>query len=131
MVNVRSVKLSINKNIEDDRKLGSINQVDILNRQFSVEGSIELVFDAVTFKTFMMADTAKAVRLQLTNSDVTIGAASNPKITIDMAKVKFSSFEKTYGNDEIVMSTVNFRAFYSTTKSDMITVELMNETASY
>ena len=130
-VNVRSVKLAINKNVEDDRKLGSIDQVDILNRQFSVEGTIELVFDANTFKTFMLADTAKAVRLQLTNTDVTIGSSLNPQITIDMAKVKFSQFEKTYGNDEIVMATVNFKAFYSTTESEMITVELINETTSY
>lgn len=130
-VNVRSVKLTISKNIEDDRRLGSINQVDILNRQFAVEGTIEMVFDANTFKGFMLADTAKAIRLQLTNSDVTIGSTLHPQITIDMAKVKFSGFEKTYDNNETVMATVNFKAFYSTTESEMITVELINETTSY
>lgn len=130
-VDVRSLKLTISKNIEDDRKLGSINQVDILNKQFSVEGTVEMVFDANTFKTFMLGDTAKAVRLELTNSDVTIGSSLNPKLTIDMAKVKFSSFEKTYGNNETVVATVNFKAFYSTTESEMITVDLVNEQASY
>ena len=130
-VDVRSVKLAISKNIEDDRKLGSINQVDILNKQFGVEGTIELVFDANTFKTFMLGDTAKAVRLELTNSDVTIGSSLNPKLTIDLAKAKFSSFEKTYGNNETVVATVNFKAFYSTTDSEMITVSLVNEQASY
>lgn len=130
-VNVRSVKLTISKNVEDDRKLGSVDQVDILNKQFSVEGSIEMVFDANTFKTWVLGDTAKAIRLELTNSDVTIGSSLNPKITIDMAKVKFSSFEKNYENDGIVMATVNFKAFYSTTESEMITVDLVNEQASY
>lgn len=130
-VNVRNVKLTISKNIEDDRKLGSLNQVDILNKQFSVEGQIEMVFDANTFKTFMLGDTAKAIRIELTNSDVTIGSSLNPKITIDMAKVKFSSFEKNYENGEIVMATVNFKAFYSTTESEMITVDLVNLQTSY
>jgi hypothetical protein len=130
-VDVRSLKLTISKNIEDDRKLGSIDQVDILNKQFSVEGTVEMVFDANTFKTFMLGDTAKAVRLELTNSDVTIGSSLNPKLTIDMAKVKFSSFEKTYGNNETVVATVNFKAFYSTTESEMITVDLVNEQSAY
>lgn len=130
-VNVRSVKLTVSKNIEDDRRLGSVDQVDILNKQFAVEGTMELVFDANTFKTQMLADTALAVRLQLTNSDVTIGSSLNPQIIIDMAKVKFSSFEKSYENNEIVTATVNFKAFYSATESEMITVELQNEQASY
>lgn len=130
-VSVRAVNLTISKNIEDDRKLGSLDPVDILNKQLSIEGSMELVFDANTFKTEMLADTAKAIRLELTNSDVTIGTTLKPKITIDLAKVKFSQFERNYANDEIVTATVSFKAFYSTTESEMITVDLVNEQASY
>jgi hypothetical protein len=130
-VNVRSVKLKIEKNVEDDRKLGSLDAVDILNKQFAVEGSFELVFDANTFKTEMLADTAKAIRLRLTNSDVTIGTNLNPQITIDLAKVKFSNFEKSYSNDDIVVAAVDFKAFYSISDSKMITVELINTQSSY
>lgn len=50
-VDVRSVKLKISKNPEDDYKLGSLDQADILNKEMSVEGSIELVFNDNTFKT--------------------------------------------------------------------------------
>jgi hypothetical protein len=130
-VNVRSVKLKIEKNVEDDRKLGSLDAVDILNKQLAIEGSVELVFDANTFKTEMLADTAKAIRIRLTNSDVTIGTNLNPQITIDLAKVKFSSFEKTYSNDDIVVATVEFKAFYSISDTKMITVELINTQSSY
>ncbi|MEP2085071.1 MAG: phage tail tube protein [Bauldia litoralis] len=130
-VNVRSVKLNINKNIEDDRNLGSLDQTDILNKQISVEGSVELVFDAEIFKTQMLANTPLAVRLELTNSDVTIGSSLNPKITIDMAKVKFSEFTKNYENNEIVVATVNFKAFYSVADTAMISVVLTNETSGY
>lgn len=130
-VNVRSVKLSIANNVEDDRKLGSIDPVDILNRQFSVEGTVELVFDANTFKTLMLANTAKAVRIRLTNSDVTIGSTSNPQLIIDLAKVKFGEFTKNYDNNEIVVATVSFKAFYSISDTAMITAELKNTQASY
>lgn len=130
-VDVRSMRISIAKNIEDDRKLGSVDQADILNKQFAVEGTLELVFDATTFHGFMMGDTAKAMRLELENSAVTIGDTLHPKLTIDLAKAKFSSFEKSYENDGVVTATVNFKALYSTTESAMITAVLTNETASY
>lgn len=128
---VRTARLTIEKNIEDDRRLGSLDQVDILNKQFQVEGEMELVFDAQTFKTEMLADTQKALRIRLTNTDVTIGLTLNPRLTIDLAKVKFTSFEKNYANDEIVTATVNFKAFYNTSETSMIEIELKNEHASY
>ncbi|MCR2833477.1 phage tail tube protein [Parerythrobacter lacustris] len=130
-IDVRSVKLSFNKNIEDDRKLGSLDQADILNKQFSVEGSVELVFNDNTFKTDMLADTAKAMRLRLTNSDVTIGSSLNPQLTIDLAKAKFSKFERSYGNDDIVTATTDFKGFYSVADTEMVSAELINTQSSY
>lgn len=130
-INVRSVKLSINKNAEDDRKLGSLDPADILNKQLSVEGSVELVFDDNTFKTDMLADTAKAMRIRLTNTDVTIGSSLNPQLTIDLAKVKISKFERNYDNDGIVTAAVEFKGHYSLSDSAMITAELINTATSY
>lgn len=130
-INIRSVRLSINKNVEDDRKLGSLDAVDILNKQFAIDGSLELVFDANTFKTEMLADTAKAMRIRLTNTDVVIGDTLNPQLTIDLANVKFSNFERNYENDGIVTASVDFKAFYSIAESEMIAAELINEQASY
>jgi hypothetical protein len=130
-IDVRSVKLSVNKNIEDDRKLGSLDAADILNKQISVEGSLELVFNDNTFKTDMLADTAKAMRLRLTNTNVTIGSSLNPQLTVDLAKVKFGTFERNYENDGIVTAAVEFKAFYSAADTAMIEGELINEQASY
>lgn len=131
VIDVKSIKLSINANIEDDRRLGSVDQADILNKQISVEGSIELVFNTNDFKTEMLADTAEAMRIDLTNTDVTIGSSLNPKLTIDLAKVKYSNFEKSYSNDEITVATVSFKAFYSVSDSAMITATLVNTASSY
>lgn len=131
-IDVRSVKLKIDKNVEDDRKLGSLDQADILNRQVAVEGSLELVFSDNTFKTEMLASTAKAMRLRLSNTDVTIGSSLNPQVTIDLAKVKFSNFERGYGSgNETVTATVDFKGFYSLADTSLVTAELVNEQASY
>ncbi len=69
-----------------------MDQADILNKQLAVSGQIELVFNDNTFKTDMLADTAKAMRIRLTNTDVTIGTNLNPQLTIDLAKVKVTDF---------------------------------------
>ena len=110
---------------------GSLDQADILNKALAIEGSLELVFDTNTIKTTMLGDTAQAMRIKLTNSDVTIGAASHPELTIDLAKVKFSKFERQYANDDIVTASVDFKAFYSTSDAKMAVAELINEQTSY
>lgn len=130
-VNIKSFQLNISKNVENDMKIGSTSPADILNKQFSVEGTVELVFNAETFKTQMLADTAQAIRIELENSDVTIGSTLSPKLTFDLYKVKWGSFSRNYGNNEVVTATANFKAFYSTTDSAMIKAILVNEQASY
>lgn len=130
-VEVRSVKFTITKNVEDDRKLGSVDQDDILNKHLSVEGTVELVFDANTFKTQMLADTSLAVRIVVTNTDVTIGSSLNPKLTITLAKAKFSNFERSYENDNIVTATVDFKGHYSLGDTALITAELVNTQTAY
>lgn len=130
-IDIRSIKITIAKNVEDDYKIGSVDQADILNKQIAVEGSLELVFNDNTFKTEMLADTAKAMRIALENTNVTIGSSLHPKLTLNLAKVKFSNFERGYGNDDIVTATVDFKAFYSLSDASMIAGELINEQASY
>jgi hypothetical protein len=130
-IDVRGIKLSISKNVDDDYKIGSLDQADILNKQFAVEGTVELVFNDNTFKTDMLADTAKAMRIRLTNTDVTIGSSLNPQLTIDLAKVKFMSFEKTYSNDDITVATASFKAFYNAADTSMISMQLINTATSY
>jgi len=130
-IDIRSIKFTMNKNTEDDRKVGSVDQADILNKEFAVEGTLELVFNDNTFKTEMLGDTAKAMRVRLTNSDVTIGSTLRPQVTFDLAKVKFSNFQRNYSNGDIVVATVDFKGFYSISDTSMITAELINEQSSY
>lgn len=129
--NIKSFQLSISKNVEDDMRIGSSEAVDILNKQLSVEGTIEFVFNAETFKTEMLADTAQAIRIQLANTDVTIGTSLNPKLVVDLYKVKWGEFTRNYDNNEIVTATASFKGFYSLTDSAMIRAVLTNAQSSY
>lgn len=131
LIKVKQFTLTITKNAEDDRNFGSTDPDDILNKQFVVEGSVELLFDSATFQGLVIGDTAQAMRIELENTDVTIGASSSPKLTIDLAKVKFSEITRGLDNNELTRQTLTFKGFYSLADAKSIEVKLINTTASY
>lgn len=130
-ISLKAFNMSIVKNAEDDRNFGSVDPTDILNKQFAVEGSLELLYDAQTFEDLVTGDTPQALRLELINTDVTIGASSNPTITIDLAKVKFSEIARNLTLNDIVRQTLTFKSFYSLTDAQSIDITLFNTQTSY
>lgn len=129
--NIRSLNITMGNNLEDDDAIGSEDPVDILAKQFSVKGTVELVFDAESIKTLMLANTAQAMRLELNNSDTLIGSSSTPKLTIDLHNVKFLNFRRNYENNGVVIVTAEFMGHYKLADSKAVTVTLINAQASY
>ena len=128
---IKGLTLTISQNIEADDVLGSIAPADFLNKQLSIEGSVEAIFqNEADFKTAFNAGTVRAMRIDLT-SDVLIGATSTPKLIIDLHSVIFTELTKPYRLNDVVMQTLSFKAHYNTTDSKMLTCTATNATASY
>lgn len=126
-IQIKKAQIKIAKNIDDDQVIGSLDAIDRLNRQFAIEGQLELTYEDRSYiDTIMLGDLAKAIRLSFINTDVTIGSASNPTITIDLAQVKLSEVARKIDNNEIVTQTVSFKAYYSIADSKMIVATLRN-----
>lgn len=126
VIQVKKATLKFSKNIEDDQVIGTLDPIDRLNKQFSVEGSIELMYEDRSYiDTIMLGDLAKALRIAFTNTDVTIGS-TNPAITFDLAKVKLTEVARTMTNNDLMKQTLNFKAFYSIADSSMVSVVLRN-----
>jgi hypothetical protein len=131
-MSIRNLSLKIDKNLEDDDALGSASPVDFLNKQLVIEGTVEAVWkDETSFKTATLAGTAKAMRIDLKNTDVTIGAAANPEIKIDLAKVVFKEISRPIKINDVVTQSLSFKAVYSVADSKMIAVTCVNAQASY
>lgn len=128
---IRSFRLSIAKNLQEDNAIGNIAPVDILNTRIAIEGELEIVFNDETFKTQLLADTAQAMRIDLNNTDVLIGTSSTPRLYIDLNAVKFSEFTRNYSNKDITTATVKFKAYYKLSDTKMITATLINAQTSY
>lgn len=131
-IKLKNFTLTIEKNIEDDDVLGDDDPIDFLNKQIAIEGEIEAYWQNESdFKTDFLAGTEKAIRMQLINSDVTIGTAANPELKIDLAKVKFTALSRPVTINDIVTQTLSFKAFYSISDTEMIEVVLTNLETSY
>lgn len=130
-INVRRAKLTISKNAEDDRTIGNTNPVDIVNRLFSVDLEVEIVINDSTYITALTAGTAYAARLDMSRSDVTIGASSNPRLYFDLYRVVLQDAPPAYKRGELTIQTLSFKGHYSETDSKMIRAILRNTVAAY
>ncbi|MDQ3158808.1 MAG: phage tail tube protein [bacterium] len=128
---MKSLKLSIEKNVEADDVLGSLAPADFLNKQFIITGELEAIWQNESdFKTAALAGTAQAMRLDLLHT-VTIGTAAKPQLRIDLNSVVFGEFKTPIKIDDVMVQTLSFKAHYSTTDSKMVTATLTNAVASY
>src|ERR1035437_4359717 len=131
-IKLKSVKLSFNPNIEDDDVMGSTSPRDFLNKEFSVDGSLEAIWQNESdFKTNSLANTAQALRFSLVNSDTTIGVATNPSCQIDLSKVFFTEFGRPIKLKDVVMQTLKFKAAYSLGDAFMVKATSVCAIASY
>ena len=132
VIKLKSAKLTINQNVEEQSVLGSLDPADFLNKQFQVEGQVEAIWqNEADFKTGFMAGTTYALRFDLINSDVTIGSTANPELRIDLAKVTFTDLGRPIKVGDVIYQTVKFVASYSVGDSLMIKSVLTNTVASY
>ena len=133
-ISVKSLSLTIAKNVVLDDVLGTAEPEDIYNRQLSVEGSVTLTYDAETYKNYMKDGTNRAVEIAFINSDQTIGGGStNPSLKIQLPKVDFFDWEPDYSLDEIVSQTFSFKASRDVGNGQDIIhqCELINGVSSY
>lgn len=128
---VRSLTLKIEKNTEADKCLGNVAPQDFNNREFKITGSMELIFENETYKDYNLDGTARALRIDLVNSGVTIGTAANPQLLIDLNSVQFQEYDRSKGLGDMVTQTLGFVGHYSIGDAEAIEAVLTNLTSSY
>lgn len=132
-VSLKSLRLTISKNVVLDDVLGTAEPEDILNKQISIEGQIKLNYTDETWKNYMRNNTTKAMQIAFTNTDATIGASTRPSLTMQFPKVDFFEWEPDYSLDDIVTQTISFKAMRDVTNSlaPISTCQLVNAVTTY
>jgi len=129
VIALKSAKVTINSNIESQDVLGNLSPADFLNKEFSVEGTIEAIWQNESdFKTQFMAATPLAIRLDFLNSDV----STNPEIYIDMPKCTIQELGRSLKVKDLIYQTLKIKATYSVTDTLLCKAVLINtSTSSY
>jgi len=129
---ISSVELTIDKNLDDDYVFGKNTPNDIYNKSIAISGTIDATYlDLTTFKNAFLAGTMQAMLIDIKNTDVTIGAASNPELAITLSRVSFQDWSRKSANDNLVTQAVKFTAHLDVTTSTMISAVLTNVKTSY
>lgn len=129
-IKAKSVKFSYNPNVEDSDILGSSEADDMLNKRVEITVEVELNKRDTTYSAIMQGTTYKAMRIEFT-SPVVIGLASNPKLTIDLARCSFKKLSTSRGLNDIETETFEVKAHFSISDTKAITTTLINTVASY
>jgi hypothetical protein len=132
-ISLKSLTLTISKNVEIYDVLGTAEPEDILNRQLAVEGEIELLYESETYKNYMKNGTNKCMQIAFTNTDELIGASTRPSLTFQFPKVDFFDWEPSYDLDEIVSQKISFKCNRDVSNSlePISTCQLVNDVSSY
>lgn len=128
---LRSIRLTINKNPEGWQDLGSVEYADIVNKEIAVEGEMEAAFSDSTFRGYVLDGTEKACSITLTNSDVTIGTASNPVLSFELAPMAFTDWGRSGGPGDVEVQTIRFDGNFKLSDAKTISSQLINTQTSY
>jgi hypothetical protein len=134
VVQLKSLKLSIDSNIEDDEILGSVAPVDFLNKEFKVDGTLEAIWQNESdFKTIALAtpNVAQAILVDIKNTDITIGTACNPEVKITLDQVYFTEFSRPIKIKDLTYQTIKFKCVYNVTNAELLKITTVNSIASY
>lgn len=132
-ISLKSLNITFSKGVVLDDVLGTAEPEDLFNTILGIEGSFELNYNDETYKGYVKDGTNRAMEIKWTNSDATIGAGTNPSLTMQFPKVDFFDWEPNYALDEIVTQTVSFKASRDVANGLAVIskCELVNDTASY
>lgn len=130
-INIQSLSLRIERDVIRENALGTVQPVDILSRKFRITGRVRLTYEDRTYRDYLLNGTKKAIRIDIVNSDVTIGT-TNPAIRFDLPIVHFDSWDPSSPLEDIAVQEITFEALYDVTNSQLVSdVYVVNETASY
>jgi len=129
LADVRSITVNIGKNPIRKETLGNKNVTPRIGRnEATIE--MELYYNATTFRDYRRNNTKLNLRVDITNTDVTIGTSSNPRLRLE-APVYVEDWEPGYDEGDLIMQTVTFRVVRDVGSGDWLTAVLRNLATVY
>ncbi len=123
---LKSLKLKFDRKINPYYIFGQNDPGEIFNEDFTTSGEMVLRYTDQTYENLQFNNTVQAFLLDLKNTDVTIGATTNPELKFTFPKVDAESWKVDMNKENIVEQTVGFRGLYDFTSASEVTAVLTN-----
>lgn len=131
VIDFETASFEITKNAVLKYKLGDTVPYIGLSQNVDMKGNFTIVHKAATYFDLIEAGTKKAIRFTITDTGRTIGAGTNPSITLDLAQVNLEDWDEPDTIDELKMETFGWTSEYSVSDTKSMTCAMVNSTASY
>ena len=129
---LQSITISIKKEIKDIECLSSIDPIDYINSSFSIEGSMEMLFEDNTYKDYFLNWTPKALRILAEDTKHPYEWVENyPTFMLDLAKVVITDWTPAFTIDDVTKQSISFKGHYDVKSKKAIEVYLKNTQPSY
>lgn len=130
-IGVKEFNITLNNNARPNPVISDLNPSDVIAQLFEIGGNIIIDKQAEVYHDLFDAGTAKAMRISMTRSDITLGNATNPAVTIDLPAVTFEGFEPDRPMDDIVRENLKFVAHYDATTGKQASVVVVSDVVDY
>lgn len=135
-IKCKGLKLTFSNGAITNNVVGSLTPDNIYNGAFGIEGSFDIDFEDETYKDLFLADSYKYMKIAIIGADDIadeIGSSTTryASFILTLNKVAITGWERKDESDNIVVQPVSFKALYNETDSEMSTLTIINNTASY
>jgi len=128
---LQSITISIKKEIKDIECLSSIDPIDYINSSFSIEWSMEMLFEDNTYKDYFLNWTPKALRLLAEDTKHPYSPLHYPTFMLDLAKIKITDRTPAFTIDDVTKQSITFKWHYDVKTKKAIEIYLKNTQESY
>ncbi len=130
-VPLKSFKLTITRKLNPYYVFGSTTPNDIFVEEFDTKGEIVLRYTDQTWETPHYANTPQAISIDLVNTEVSIGVASNPALLLTLPKLTLNTWKVDENINNITEQTVGFVGLYDFVSSSELQAVLTNTINGY
>lgn len=125
-ISVKSLELTIEKNILRNDVAGTVTPEDLNNQDFTVTGSVVLNYEDATWINYMTAQTDRAM-------EIVLNAGASGILTLRFPLVHFMNWAKDMPLGEIAKQKIEFTAHYDAANGNaaISTCTLVNAVTSY
>lgn len=128
---LQSLTISFKKTIKDIECLSSLDPIDYLNAGFSIEGSMELLFENNTYKDYFLHGNAKALRVLAEDRFHPYKEGEYPCFMLDLSKVMMTDWTPAFTVDDVSKQSISFKWHYDVKTRKAVEIYLKNTQETY